>query len=494
MEALLQRAARTPLFRQIVQHIRDQISSGELPPGSRLPPTRELAERLRVNRSTVVNAYAELAADGLVVARVGRGTVVADRTARSHGSAGSPAHASWQAYLDAGLLRPDAALLAQVQRVRERPGIISLAHGEVDRELYPHAALGAATQRVRWDELPLGYQVPKGLPELRTQVAARLRRQGVAIRADNVLILNGAQQGFHLIGACLLQPGDLVAFEQPSYFFTLGTFAAAGLRAAPVDMEPQGLAPAALDELLSRRRPRLLFAVPTFQNPTSACMPRERRHEVVRICAQHGVPIVEDDPYGEVYFDRTPPPPLKAFDRSGHVLYLGSCSKPVAPGLRVGWLAGPAPVIERLADAHQQMDHGSSVLPQAVLAEMMRDGSMDEHLERLRRELGRRRDALCEALRTECGDWLDFHPPAGGYHLWARLRAPSSSATVFRAAARAGVAVTPGSVYGAGGSGTGDGDRQACRALRLSFCHARPEQMREAARRLAMALRMTGRR
>lgn len=471
MELRIDRSAPEPVWRQIHRQIRDRILSGSLPPGTRLPPERILAAQLGVNRATVVVAYRELAGDGLVAARVGSGTRVVGpgvhRTAET-----PPPPFDWTAYLAARPWPEEPPLHREVRSVRSggRPRI-SLAHGEMSPDLIPTDLLLALVREAERADLTWGYGPVAGDPRLREAIAARMANAG----PDQVLITAGAQHGLALVARAFTEPGDSVVVETPSYHRSLLLFHNLGLKAVPVPVDAEGLRTDALAALLARQKPRLIFVSPAFQNPTGTTLAPSRRRELLALARYQGTVVVESDSYGELWFERRHPP-LRDEDPAGPVLYVGSFSKTVAPGLRVGWLVAPPPVTERLAQVKGQQENSPPALEQWLLAQLLARGWYDEHVERLRAALRRRRDALVAALERHLPD-CSWHAPGGGYHLWLTPPEGVSTLAWFRAAARMGVWVMPGDLYGSAGG------------VRLSFSYAPEEALEEGVRRLARALR-----
>jgi DNA-binding transcriptional MocR family regulator len=234
----------------------------------------------------------------------------------------------------------------------------------------------------------LGYPDPFGEPPLREAIAADYRRHhGLAVDPDTILVTTGGQQAVYLIARALLKPGDAIAIEQPSYYYSLPLFQSAGIRLLPVPVDEAGLDPDAVGALFGRHRPRLLLLTPTYQNPTTTTLPLARRERLLAVCRDLNLPIVEDDGYGRLALNGPPPPALLALDRESRVIQIGTLSKTIAPGLRVGWTVGPKPVIDRLADVRQQIDFGMSTVPQLLVAAFLASDAWPRHLDRLRAAL-----------------------------------------------------------------------------------------------------------
>ncbi len=466
----LDRASSTPLYQQLRDQIRQRIFSGSLPAGTRLPPERTLANTLGVNRTTVVNAYRDLASEGLVEGRVGHGTVVmAPPTPPPDGHV-RPMH--WASVSEA-----EDPVVADINAVVRRPGAISFAHGEMSPDLFPGAALGELfSAALSGGQAPLGYGPVAGYLPLREAIAART---GVGV--GETLVLGGSQLALYLITRVLLQPGDTVVVEVPSYINTLGLFSTAGIRVVPAPVDRDGLQVEGLSEVFLRYRPKLIFTLPTFQNPLGVTMSLERRRQLIQLAARHQVGIVEDDPYGELQFSGSPIPTLKSMDPGGYVIYISSFSKSVTPGLRLAWLAAAPAVVERIAAARGILDFRAALLNQWVMDAFIRQGLLDDHLQQLRPVLLRRRDSLVHALQRHMPAGVTWHVPDGGYHLWCTLPRPLRSRRVLSEAARDGVTFIPGDYYGPGD--------EARRGLRLNFTYPKENEIAEGVRRLSAAVR-----
>ena len=466
----LDRASSTPLYQQLRDQIRQRIFSGSLPAGTRLPPERTLANTLGVNRTTVVNAYRDLAAEGLLEGRVGHGTVVMDPPTPPPDGPIRPMH--WASVSEA-----EDPVVSDINAIVRRHGSISFAHGEMSPDLYPSEMLGQLFgQAMAAPQAPLGYGPVAGYLPLRELIA-----QQMGLSTGEILVLGGSQLALYLITRVLLQPGDTVVVEVPSYINTLGIFDSAGVRVVPAPVDRDGLQVDGLSEVFLRYRPKLLFTLPTFQNPLGVVMSLERRRLLLQMAAKHQVGIVEDDPYGEMRFAGQSLPTLKSMDPGGYVIHASSFSKSVAPGLRLAWLAAPAAVVERIAAARGNLDFRAALLNQSVMEQFLRSGMMEEHLKTLRPVLLRRRDALIQALRQYMPSGVTWQVPDGGYHLWCTLPRPLRARRLLSEAARDGVAFIPGDYYGPGD--------EARRGIRLNFTYPNEPDIAEGVRRLAAAVR-----
>ena len=481
----LDRTSAVPLYRQVETAIRGRITSGTLPVGTRLPPERKLATALGVDRTTVVAAYRELAADGLVSAHVGRGTTVSEPPARPRGGDLEPSRGVvWDHVLT--LRDEEDPILSRVSALTAREGVISFAGGTPARETYPIEAfrrlVGEALDSDSTGAGLLEYSPPEGLPGLRDVLAARMDRRGVPVGRRNLIVCAGSQQGLYLLARALVDPGDVVAVEAPSYLGALQVFRAVGARVVAIPADRDGLDVGRLEDHQSRRSVKLIYVLPTFQNPTGATMSLARRERLLAVARRHGVAIIEDDPYGDLRYGGDVVPSLLALDhgRGSPVIYLSTFSKVLFPGFRLGWVAAPEAVVERLAWVKALVDLDTNPLAQWAVAEFVRRGDLDAHVASLTGHYRARRDALLGHLGEIAGDRLSVRAPEGGFYLWVRLRGGVNARAVLAEAEAEDVAFVPGEVFFAAGGGR--------ESLRLAFSAVPPERMAEGVRRLVAAI------
>jgi 2-aminoadipate transaminase len=400
-----------PIYRQIYEDLREAILTGTLPELSRLPPERTLAERLAVNRSTVVHAYRELARGGLIEQRVGSGSRVARAATHPPRSADVPWWITLPAWRVGSFPQVLGELAATVHGER-----ISFVQGVPPVVPSPLEELATSFARVAGDpDYVLSYGNSEGHAPLREAIAARMRARGCATTARDVLVLTGSTQGISLVAQSLAEPGDEIIVEAPTYPGALQIFQIAGLRAIPVAVDDDGLRVDHVEAILRTRKPRFIYTQPALHNPTGATLNSDRRERLVKLAERARVPIVEDDPYGELV--RSPAPPLVSRSQN-YVIYLSTFSKTIAPSLRLGWLTAPRTIYERLLLRKQSYDMASSLYVQAGVHDYLARG-YDAHVAALREELGARRKLARDAIAR-------YWPPAvrlsnghGGFYLWA---------------------------------------------------------------------------
>ncbi|WP_144933424.1 PLP-dependent aminotransferase family protein [Paenibacillus sp. 32O-W] len=469
------RLSSQPLYQQIADDIERRISYGEFPPGSLLPSERKLAEQLGVNRSTVILAYAELRSLGIIESRTGSGTRVS-----KYKWGAMPKHTpNWHRYVEGGSFLPNLPFLRRIREALQKDkALIDFASGELGADLSPVKEINTLLDENHYTGY-LGYDNPQGFVPLRETVVSYLKQyRGIQTTESSILITSGSQQSLYLITQCLLTPGDAVAIEDPSYCYSLPMFQSAGLRLFRLPVDSKGIRPEDVRSLYKKHRIKMVFINPNYQNPTGVVLDAKRRTELLDLASELGLPIVEDDPFSLTSYDGTPPTPLKSMDSIGSVLYIGSFSKMAASGLRVGWMVAPHSVVERLADARQQMDFGLSVVPQQVAAQFLKSKYIRPHLERLRTNLLYKRDLLIEALQKELPDLVRFSIPQGGLHLWCRIIPEVNDSKLLEEAIRHGVIFVPGSVYG---SDSG--------YVRFTFARPKPDEIVPGISKFASALR-----
>ncbi|MBV9232825.1 MAG: PLP-dependent aminotransferase family protein [Candidatus Eremiobacteraeota bacterium] len=383
-----------------------------------------------------------------------------------------------------------ASTIREMLKVTQQPDVISFGGGLPAPELFPTDAIARATQNVmeRYGAAALQYSVTEGIPEMRAWVAQRLgRRCGCEFDPDAVTIVNGSQQGLDLLGKVFLDPGDHVILEDPSYLGAIQAFDAYQSRYLTVDTDDEGLIPASLERVLERADPfpKFLYIVPNFANPTGRTLSAQRRRQVVAICEHFGLPIVEDDPYGELRFEGEYLPSLIACKTTAPVIYLGTGSKIMAPGMRIAWLVIPDEEIrEKIVLAKQGADLHSGTLAQYIFAEYARDGaSFDAHVARIARTYAARQAVMSEALSASMPRDVHFTRPEGGMFLWVTVPGVDTAA-LLRISAEMKVVFVPGVNFYP--------RRNVHDGMRLNFSNATEKNIRVGVERLAHAIRTYG--
>ncbi len=377
----------------------------------------------------------------------------------------------------------ESSPVRDILALTERPGVISFAGGLPEPSLFDAEGLArafAGALEGGRGRRTLQYSTTEGDPELRERIALLLTARGLPTAAQDVLVTSGSQQALTLVATVLLEPGDAVLVEEPSYLAALQAFGLAGARIVPVACDEDGLLPDALEQAVARERPVLLYTIPTFQNPTGRTLPLQRREAVASIAARHGIWVVEDDPYSELRYDGEALSPIATLPGAeDRTLALSTLSKIAAPGLRIGWVRAPATVRRALVIAKQAADLHSSTIDQAAAAAWLSEVDLGARIAQLRSVYRARRDALLAGLPEALPPGSRWNAPSGGMFVWARLPEGHDAERLLERAVARDVAFVPGYPFFAG-----EPDR---RTLRLSFTTHSPAEIDEGVKRLRSA-------
>ncbi|MEJ7600767.1 MAG: PLP-dependent aminotransferase family protein [Kofleriaceae bacterium] len=468
-----------PLFVQLAQAIAQDIAANRLAPGQRLPGSRTLAKSLGIHRNTVLAAYAELASEGWIIAREAQATVVAASvpvgSLRMLGGAAAtamPQDASYELLPATGVTHPVYP-----------SGTLVLARAAPDVRLLPIRELASAYRRVLLRHGPslLFYGDPRGHPRMRSQIAAMLAEtRGMAATTETVLVTRGSQMAIDLAARTLLRPGDVVAVEALGHPLVWAALRAAGAELVTIPIDDGGLVVSELAKLVAKRPIRAVYVTPHHQFPTNVVMPADRRRALLALARLHRFAVLEDDYDHEFHYEARPLAPIASADEAGCVVYLGTLSKLLAPGLRLGFLVAPRVVIDRMAGVRAAMDLQGDHAIECAVAELFEDGELQRHVRRMRGIYHARRDALVAALRCDLPEALTFDVPAGGMAIWARVAPAIDLARWVAAGAAHQVAFANARDYAEPGCDV------PC--TRLSFTYLDEHELAEAVSRMKRAL------
>lgn len=436
-----------PLYRQLYETIKAAVENGELAPGSRLPATRELAGSLGLNRATVSAAYELLESEGFIKGHVGRGSFVTDSI-------------------------PPRALEFSTPSVNSGTEI-SFASSRPSSELFPISDFQETAEEVIASSsvktiLQLGS--PYGYAPLRKYLHDDSVKKGVARGSDEVMITSGCQQALDLIQRILAANGETVLIEDPVYPGIRNLFQRNGTRVVGVPVSTDGIEPEELERAIRAERPRLMIVTPNFQNPTGATLPLEARIALLRMAREYGVLLIENDAYGGLRYAGSAVPTIRQLDDRGEVILLRSFSKIAFPGLRVGWVLGPRPIISRLAEAKQWTDLHTDQLSQAVLLRFAESGRLERHKAKMLTAGAERLEAALEACRRCLPEGSTFTRPEGGMNLWIKLPGPLDAGDLLEHARHENVAYLPGKHFAVSRFEPG--------TLRISFAGLPPDKIR----------------
>jgi 2-aminoadipate transaminase len=378
-------------------------------------------------------------------------------------------------------MRPST--IREILKVTAQPDVISFAGGLPAPELFPVDAVREASDVVLRElgSDALQYGESEGYRPLREWIAAEMATRGVSTPADDVLVTNGSQQVLDLVGKALLDPGDVILTETPTYLAAIQAFQVFEAAFVSIPTDEHGLIPEAVPELVERHRPKFLYTIPNFQNPTGITLAADRRERLAEIAAEYDLLVVEDDPYGKLRYRGTEIPPIAHWDTAGRVLYASTFSKTISPGLRVGWVAPPTDLFEPLLILKQASDLHTSSLGQRIVHRYLVTADQAKHLDRIRDAYGERFAVLDAALRAELPDGYRWTMPEGGMFLWVTAPESVNTLELLEQAVEQKVAFVPGRDFFPTDGGSN--------YLRLNFSNSTPELIREGVRRLGSLCR-----
>ncbi len=403
---------------------------------------------------------------------------------------------AWTSRFSQRAKKINSSAIRELLKITQRPEIISFAGGLPAPDVFPVERFREACNKVleKQGKIALQYSATEGYEPLREMIARHTSRYGVKAKPENVLLTSGSQQALDLIGKLLINSGDRVLVEAPTYLGALQAFDVYDAQYVCVPSDDDGIR---TDEMESSLRlgPKFMYVLPNFQNPGGTTLAEGRRHELVLLADRYGIPIVEDDPYGQLRYEGEHLPPLIVLDREnlrrdngysiGNVIYLSTFSKTLSPGLRLGWIVAPPSVIAKLVQLKQGSDLHTSTFTQMVAYEVARDNFLDEHIKLIRRVYGERRQVMLQALEEFFPSEVIWTKPKGGLFLWVTLPVGMDCHELFDEALKENVAFVPGDCFYAANGHQDEGRRH----FRLNFSNAQPEQIREGIRRLGMAIK-----
>jgi GntR family transcriptional regulator/MocR family aminotransferase len=475
----LDRDSEEPIYRQLIRHVRAQVESGSLAAGTRLPASRDLARQLNISRISVVNAYAELRAEGFLSAHAGRGTFVAgDRDAAT-----VPAAVPQTSTTTEAPAMPDRSI-REMMRLARKPGVINFSNGAPPAEFFPVQHLRDAINTIldRDGSRALMYEVTEGYGPLRTSIRDYVSALGIRCNTDHVLVTGGTQQAIDLIVQALLSEGDMLVTESPTYLGMIDIARTRRVQIRGMCMDDDGIRLDMLENFIIDHHPKLIYIMPTFQNPTGKVMPLHRRRQLINLATEYNVPILEDGVYHEFRFEGEAIPPLKALDENGIVIHASGFTKNLLPGLRIGYVIADGPQYERIMRVKQAADISTPGLNQRAIHLLIERGVMAQQLERNNRELRRRRDVALAAASKHLPPGSRWNIPQGGLYLWVELpKAGPTAAELFISAIQMGVGYAIGNVFYTNGSGTYN--------MRINYSAQKPSEIEEGFKRLGRAWR-----
>ncbi|MDF9867849.1 GntR family transcriptional regulator of abcA and norABC [Bacilli bacterium PM5-3] len=446
--------SNTPLYQQIIDYISNMIASGTWLINDTLPSQRALASKFEVNRSTIIYALEELIAYGILESEIGKGTKVISNTWSLLINNDT---LNWKTYINAGEFKENIPTIQMINEL-EFKDYVRLSTGELAPKLFPQEKFQEISKRLASKITSLNYLGPLGLLELREELVKHLAKSNIHTTSDNILITSGSLQALQLLSIAMIKPNSKVYTETPTYLKSLQVFQSAKINLEGISMDIEGIKYWNIND---NNEDTLLYTIPDFHNPTGITCSLERRKELLKFASSKRIPIIEDSAYTELYIDKKPPLSLKALDNNNQVLYLGSASKSLAPGLRIGWIVGPQSIIKRLGDVKMQIDYGASSISQWIMYEFLHLNEYDKHLEKIRKELKKRRDDVLEYLDNNFSNIASWTVPNGGFYIYLEFNKNISIDLLFKKALTKKILLNPGNVY----------DYKDSNAIRISYSY-----------------------
>lgn len=473
MKIQLNRGSKIPLAQQIYQALADRILSGQFKKGTRLPSVRQFAKSLHVSPVTVIHALDRLESDELITRVHGKGTFVYERAEQEHSDTNRESHP---------LYRSDYVHRSQDMYYNQKPADINFSLSAVDPALLPTEVLAESLEQLAREQPDIlgTYGEIQGDLELRQAMADYLKQENVILSPQEILVTNGSQQGIDLVARCFLGQGDVVFTEEPTYTAAIDVFRSRGAIVIPVPMDDEGMRIDKLTELLDTYTPKLIYTIPTFQNPTGSVMSVRRRRALIELVRDLNCFILEDDPWSEIYFETAPPMHLKSMDTDGNVIYLKGLSKMLSPGCRIGFLIAATNVLNRLIVAKTYADLGNPLLNQKVVLPVIKSKRLRHLLEELRTTLQMRRDLTVNLLKQHAPSGVSWKVPQGGFNIWLSFPERINTNDLLAEAEKQGISFLP-------SSSCYPGD-MAWHHLRISFSNMNEIQLNKGVRVLCSVM------
>ncbi|MEW6455379.1 MAG: PLP-dependent aminotransferase family protein [Acidobacteriota bacterium] len=464
----------TPYYIQLKNQFKELILSGFLKPDTKLPPTRQLSEKLKINRNTVLTAYEELEADGLVYSHVGQGTFVSDISEYIY-KKDKVVHKkfNWSNLFSSNFDEYALYSLVQLYRICITKAKVSFGGAHPDDELYPINLLKRCFNSVLKEEKNeiFNYGPIEGFPPLREYIAKKMKNMGIETKVEDIFITSGSQQAIEIASKILIETGDYVITEEPTYTGALGIFNTLKAKIIGIPIEKDGLNIEILEDILKKYNPKFIYTMPNFQNPTGITMSIDKRKKLIFLAEKYNVPIIEDDVSGDLRFENEDLPPLKALDRTRQVIYINSWSKKLIPGFRVGWAVLNESIRDKFIALKQVEDLATNTISQAILYKFCSRGYFKTHLRKIRKKYRERRNTMIRGIRKYFPESIKVVKPEGGLFLWVRFADGVDLIPVFETSVKNGILFSLGTLFYNSKKGKNE--------MRLCFAANPPEKIEE---------------
>lgn len=484
MKINIERDSKIPLYVQIKNQIRDMIYSKIIPKDYVLPSERELGKSLDVNRSTVVKSYEKLKEEGLISSQVGKGTYViySDEDISNVKSNEFPKSLFWDEIYSESSRNNYNTVINEIMNIYDNSKTISFAGGIPSPDLFPKEEFNKIQKdllKSKVEEI-FSHSPVTGHKGLKKEIKKLMLGREVRASIKEIMVTSGSQQGLDVIVRTFVNPNDIILVEEPTFFGAIELFKSLGAKVIGVPMDKCGIRIDILEYLIKKHKPKFIYVIPNFHNPTGITMSLERRYEIIKISGKYGIPIIEDDPYGELIYEGEALPPLKALDRFNYVLYLSSFSKVISLGLRVGWIVAPERVINKLSMFKQLTDLHVNTLSQNMICEFLREGYYEKYLKKIRIEYALKRDLMIKELEKNFKK-IEIYKPQGGFYLWCRFEKIIDIKVLLKKSITNGVNFVSGNFFTVK-------DNEETRFIRLNFTYPKKEEIIVGINRLRKSL------
>lgn len=456
-------------YKEIASYIREKIVDGDWFCGMKLPSHRDLANQFNVNRVTIIKSVESLEAEGFIYTKQGSGTYVNDYLNNTY------MMNKWTEMMDWSFQTRSQYIVQLINKLETDSKYIHISKGELGQDLIPQTILKKAMAKVSnyIGDLSFGYHNGYGYEKLRDIIAKRCRQDGINVHRSNVMITSGALHAIQLLSTGFLSQNTIIFHNTPSYIDSTNVFEYLHMKKVklPYDNMQQ------FQDMINQYpigKEKAIYIEPTFNNPTGQSLSLNTRKQIINYSHMHNIPVIEDDIYRDIWFDKEPIKSLKSFDTNGKVIYVSSFSKTVAPALRIGWIIAPETVIEQLADIRMQIDYGSSILSQMVIYEMLREGDYDQHTRNIREQLKLKRDNMLYILEQHFSKIASWNIPGGGFFIWLTFHNDINVKRLFiELVSKEHILINPGSIYGSDEN-----------AIRLSFAYETEDNIEYALKKI----------
>lgn len=449
MSLNINRQSKTPIYVQLKNQIIEKITSGEWHSGYILPSERTLSESLGVNRSTVNKVYWELKAEGFLTSKVGSGTLVSTIYTSESDESGALDYVpppDWHRLLKRDYDARNTEMIKRALEAIDLSGTVSFAGGFAGPDVLPFESVKSLASYCldHYGARVLSPTGVLGLPELRKAICHTLPFHATS---ESCMILSGSQQGVDFVARALIQPGDLVFTEAPTYIGAIESFKAYQAKVVGIPIDKHGMRLDVLENYLKRYHPKLIYVTPTFQNPSGTNLSLERRERLLELAYLHQIPIVEDDPYSDIRFEKEVTPTLKSLDRHGYVIYISTFSKKFYMGGRVGWVIADAQLIKRFGEIKQITDLHVNTFSQYILYEAIHSGKLKKHIRYMTSEIEAKCRLMASELKRHQIEGIEYTLPKGGFYIWMKLPDTVNPQKFYDQCKNLKVAVMPGDPF-----------------------------------------------